>query len=682
MRRRQTFILIYILTLSILFSGCFTHESANATTPVTAATSAATSVPTSTTSSSTSTSASTATTTSTAASTTITTTATTTTAPDPELPQWTIMEYLCGTDLETKHGLATANLEELRKVSCTDGTVQYVIQTGGTSTWHCDVDGSKLQRWALGDNELLLMDEQELASMGASNTLADFLRWGAENYPAQHYMLIIWDHGGGSISGVTFDELFNQDSLTLPELSDALRASGVYFDVVGFDACLMANLETAQALSPFAGYMVASEETIPGSGWDYEAFTDYLIHNPDSSPQSLSVKICDTYMDKCVRLESEAMATLSVIDLDNLYSLSVCFDNMAQEMESLTSDISRLVTLSQSSKRAESYGGNTSSDGYSNLVDLGDLVMEARGILPMTASDTLDALFNTVVYSVSGPNRAYANGLSVFYPLKVDADICAAYSRICQSNNYLRFINALVEEWEAPAYIDNSTVESVTPDDFNVDLETYLSDDACYTLEIVDGAESVDQVLFSLFFTDYDGNMYISLGTDDDIATDWDSCVFKDNFRGTWLSIDGCFCAPELLAQEDEYNLYSIPILLNGEETNLRIAYLWEDACYQLIGACDGLDSETGMASRDIRELNNGDIISPIFECYDIDSFEMTRCILDEIVVNGSPVIEEIELVNGDYLYQFELRDVFNNSYFSEACTMTVSDGEITVAVE
>lgn len=675
MRRRLAAFLIYILAIAILFSGCFARKSAN--TPVSgtfASTTAASSATSTTTSSA-------AAPTVTTAATTKATTTTTTAAPEPELPQWTVLEYLCGTDLETNYGLATANLDELRRVSCADGEVQYVVQTGGTSEWHCSVDNSKIQRWAVGDEELVLADEQELASMGDPDTLSDFLCWGIENYPAQHYMLIVWDHGGGSLSGVAFDELFNQDSLTLPEISDALRDSGVYLDVVGFDACLMATLETAEALAPFAGYMVASEETIPGSGWDYEAFTGYLLQHPDCSPQSLAVKICDTYMKKCTRLECDAMATLSVIDLDKLYTLSVCFDNMAQEMESLTADISLLVTLSQSCKRAENYGGNTSSDGFSNLVDLGDLVMEAKGILPMTASDTLDALFDTVIYNVSGPNRAYANGLSVFYPLNADSAVCASYSGVCKSKNYLRFINALVEDWEAPSYIRN-TVDSVTADDFNVETETWVSEDGCYTIEITDGAESIDQVLFSLYFADYAENMYISLGTDDDITADWDSCIFRDNFRGTWLSIDGCFCAPVLLAQEDEYNLYSIPILLNGEETNLRVAYLWEEACYQLIGVCDSLDSETGMASRDIRELCSGDIVSPIFECSTIDTLETSRCFLDEIVIDGKPVIEEIALVDGEYLYEFELRDVFGNSYFSEAATMDVSGDDITVSLE
>lgn len=58
--------------------------------------------------------------------------------------------------------------------------------------------------------------------MGAQNTLEDYLTWATSTYPADHYMLIFWNHGGGSTSGVCFDETADYDGLTIHEINDAL----------------------------------------------------------------------------------------------------------------------------------------------------------------------------------------------------------------------------------------------------------------------------------------------------------------------------------------------------------------------------------------------------------------------------------------------------------------------------
>lgn len=91
--------------------------------------------------------------------------------------------------------------------------------------------------------------------MGDPATLKDFLKYGEENYQADHKMLLFWNHGGGSVSGVSFDENYDADSLTLDELSQAMKE--VYGDkkaleVVGFDTCLMATLDTANVFQKYA----------------------------------------------------------------------------------------------------------------------------------------------------------------------------------------------------------------------------------------------------------------------------------------------------------------------------------------------------------------------------------------------------------------------------------------------
>ena len=89
-------------------------------------------------------------------------------------------------------------------------------------------------------------------------------------------MLLLWDHGGGSVGGVCFDEVYYNDSLDLNELGEGLSMAEEPFELIGFDACLMATLETAETASPYAKYMVASEEIVPGRGWSYDALAEYI----------------------------------------------------------------------------------------------------------------------------------------------------------------------------------------------------------------------------------------------------------------------------------------------------------------------------------------------------------------------------------------------------------------------
>ena len=227
---------------------------------------------------------------------------------DPNLGQgnpnetWTVLMYLCGSDLESTPtqrggGQATKNLVELTKANLGQN-VKFVVEAGGAKAWQNNVINPRyLSRYTIEDGKMALQDTQPSASMAAESTFADFLKWGTSNFPADHYMLVIWDHGGGSITGVCQDDIYpydsrgQADSLTLPEMRDAMKKSGAKFDVIGFDTCLMATVETAQILSPYAGYMVASEESEPGAGWDYESWPSWLAAHPGTPGEDLGTVI-------------------------------------------------------------------------------------------------------------------------------------------------------------------------------------------------------------------------------------------------------------------------------------------------------------------------------------------------------------------------------------------------------
>lgn len=142
----------------------------------------------------------------------------------PKSTSWAIYWYLCGSDLETDCGYATDDLLEMVSVDLPDD-VNVVIQTGGTEVWQNNLmSSSEIQRWLYSGNDLLLVDSQESANMGDAQTLCDFLTFANENYPAEKVAVIFWNHGGGSVSGAAFDELYDSDSLDLAEMYQAFDA--------------------------------------------------------------------------------------------------------------------------------------------------------------------------------------------------------------------------------------------------------------------------------------------------------------------------------------------------------------------------------------------------------------------------------------------------------------------------
>jgi len=603
--------------------------------------------------------------------------------------EWTVLVYLCGTDLESGGGAATQNLLELEEVKYSDD-VNFIIQTGGTAAWQNDlIDPNYLERYKSDNDGLTLLDQKELASMGDPSTLSDFLTWGVNSYPADKYMVLFWNHGGGSLAGVEFDELYDSDSLTLPELDQAFADVGQEFEIIGFDTCLMATLETAAILSDYGKYMVASEEYEPGGGWAYTDWAQYLMDHPGADGKILGREICDTYYSKCEVSGEDAMATLSVVDLKTIPALVTAFDAMAAEMTGITDEMTTLQDYVQGAIRAENFGGNTDEEGYTNMVDLGDLTINTQDVVSTTAVAVLDALFESVVYEVHGYTRADSNGLSVFFPLAVSEYECDAYAEIATSGNYLRFIEVVVPAWTITDAVtdDNQEIvlpeeneDSVSADEYTVDYMNYISDDGYYYLEFTEGFDTIQSVMFNFYYMDYDYGEYMLMGTDNDVIGDWENGVFYDNFRGVWPALNGYYVALSLIEEGADYNLYSIPIMLNGEETNLRAAYIWESddtGYFEVYGCWDGLDIETGMSSREIIQLEDGDEVVILMDGLNWDTGETTQYEIGSFVVDGEVVLEETDLFDGDYLFEYEISDVFGNYYYSDPIIMEYTEGQI-----
>ncbi len=149
-----------------------------------------------------------------------------TTQSNPAEPKtWGIYWYLCGSDLETYGGFATTDLAEMMQVTLPEN-VQVIIQTGGAEQWQNDtISANAMGRYLYSGDTLTMISEEPDANMSDPKTLSSFLQFCNANYPAERQVVILWDHGGGSLGGVICDERSADDAISLPELKSALAAA-------------------------------------------------------------------------------------------------------------------------------------------------------------------------------------------------------------------------------------------------------------------------------------------------------------------------------------------------------------------------------------------------------------------------------------------------------------------------
>ncbi|MCM8789319.1 MAG: clostripain-related cysteine peptidase, partial [Candidatus Omnitrophica bacterium] len=276
--------------------------------------------------------------------------------------KWTIMIYLDGdNDLEK---YAINDFLEIASVGSTD-QVNFIVQfdrISGYDTRHGN--WTNTQRFRITQNmepttANAISDwgdgfgGREVNS-GDPETLAFFVLWAKQNYPADYYALVLWDHGDGwrSMSYVadnierqlktgrlsneertslekTLKELRRKiyarrhqksvcfdntsfDELTLKEIRQALSNPDCYLDIIAFDACLMGMIEVAFEIRNCATYMIASEETIFTTGFPYDTIAQDIVRSPDYQPDQFSERIIYHYSDYYNHYGTE---TLSAINL-------------------------------------------------------------------------------------------------------------------------------------------------------------------------------------------------------------------------------------------------------------------------------------------------------------------------------------------------------------------------------
>ncbi len=327
---------------------------------------------------------------------------------------YTLMIYMCGSDLESGHGAATAELQEMCRQNIDFRKLNVIVCCGGTKTWRAAIPSTRNTVIDLSKGMTGIVARTDKSSnMGAAESLADFINFTAKNYPAKQYGLIFWDHGGGPLWGCCGDELFQNDALTLQEMKTALEQTPFrreHLDFVGFDACLMGNLEAAEVWSSYADYYIASEEVEPGSGWNY-AFLSQFGRTKDT--RRIHAGIVDAYAQACEAGGKHTVYTLAVYDLSKIGDLIRIVDDLSKEVTGKInggeySEVARAFTGTRSVGNAD-----VSSSEY-GMSDLGAFV----SCLNQTAGDTAEAYENarkSFVVKSAASSDIYS-GISLYFP--------------------------------------------------------------------------------------------------------------------------------------------------------------------------------------------------------------------------------------------------------------------------
>lgn len=591
-----------------------------------------------------------------------------------EISKWTVFLYLCGANLESEDGQASGNLQSLLNAPGSED-INFVIQTGGANKWEMEgIDVDKTDRFLIQGDSMTKIDTLPLQDMGRPETLGAFLSWGVQAYPAEKYMVVLWDHGGGPLSGAIWDELHDDNHMTVPELAQAVSQAGVKFELIGFDACLMGSIEIASMMAPYGNYYIASEEIEPGAGWNYEQLATYLVNNPDTDGVYLGKLICDTFKwasDSSVLLPNSH--TLSVVDLAKIAPLSKALGELILEWGDLLPSIQDYQALIQDLSGTEKY-----VDG--STMDIGDMVMRAETLDPLASQKVRIAINDAVVYSVHGSSRNDSYGISFVYDQTLDSDTLDEYAKVCPMPEYLAYLDSVHADWKAPDWVYEQTARVQEPDEavYQVAFDTYENDEGLWELKLTHGKDAVQMITYSLAIVGEEHDDPILLGESAEVAADWDNGVFVSGFDGTWPAIGDEFCYMEQIYDQGEYALFDIPVMIEDEQMNLRAAYWYENdyqyAHFEFFGLGSEVGSSNDVPNRDVTPLDDETTFSPVYYVITDEDIEIEEG--DEVNYSeGVTTLQPETLPDDDYAIIFNVTDVLGVVHTSDPLLITIQDG-------
>src|SRR5262249_15840811 len=252
---------------------------------------------------------------------------------------WTVMVYMVAGDSAEMDDYAVKDLREMEQGVNENACVVIQIKRQWPAT---------PQRYAISRDRKSASDDKPATvsslgpsdniDMGAQATLEEFLKWSVRNYPAQHYMLVLWGHAYGLGFGRD-----HEDPLQLHEIAGALQAFmaergpqlGVdsRLEILGTNACAMSYIEAAHEFRGCAQYMVASQIYGQLAGWQYDAVLQSISNT--TTPEQLGRNVIDAYVTDLNQPLTGERVQMSLLKLPDDDRLRVTTDNFAKAIRAM-----------------------------------------------------------------------------------------------------------------------------------------------------------------------------------------------------------------------------------------------------------------------------------------------------------------------------------------------------------
>jgi len=334
---------------------------------------------------------------------------------------WTVMVYVNAKNNLEKYGLL--NVNQMEMIGSTD-KVKIAVEMGRMSKYDSSDGAWKGERRYIiqKDNDVNhisspVLQEIAKADMGDWHHLVDFINWAKNAAPAQHYMLIVWNHGSGWqkltasgnwLRGISYDDETG-NHMSTPDLASALAAVGKV-DVYGSDACLMQMAEVGYQIKDYADIIVGSEETEAGDGYTYNTILGPLVAQPAMSALDLAKVTVKSYGDRYAG--TGVGATQSAIVSAGLPKLVTLLDGWTQAV--MAANETKLVATAHSQSQHFYYADNKDLRHFVQLVDAGsqNAAVKSQGaqLEKFLASDL-------IVANVAENNGLdHSQGLAIYLP--------------------------------------------------------------------------------------------------------------------------------------------------------------------------------------------------------------------------------------------------------------------------
>ena len=513
----------------------------------------------------------------------------------------------------------------------------------------------------------------------------------------------------------------------------------------------MSTYETAVALEGIAHYMVASQASTYGRvSYDYDAFVTQLSNNPAMSGEQFGKVICNTYLQDSLRTEGEYQGiygistdklTVSVTDITKIPAVTAAYENFGNALSETAGDFQNSFIRDMGATWKEIY-----SDA-NEMVDLKTLAVEYGKIFPNVSDASkklVEALKHANKYNLRGDNGAglyktvypYGGGLSTYYPLSLNND--SGITRYENLGNlapasmrklYRDMFNASKGtaqpsqpgannppgdriNTDAPTVskgnrYDLSDLSTIEPK-VNYDTKTASIHLDAQQLSRISGVRC--QVARFHYYEDEHFTEQVELlflGGDTGISENWQTGDFESTFRGKWLKIDGHPVFVQVVTDATKkshgkiiggYEIYAIPIVLNGRLCSLSVSCEYPSQTYRILGAQP--DSDSDIPVDEIYGLGKGDVVSPVYlriklSETDIEKFkgatqsEMFEIVKDSGIISlvaGTPftigdsvTVQNGTLPDGRYAYMFEfVNPVGGENAYTQPVVFNIKGGKIS----